>query len=110
MRKVFLTLFFAASVLASVAQNANDPVIFEIGGKNFYKSQFMKEFLKSMGRDPQAAPTACTYEKRKALEDYVQLYVNFQTKLADAYALGYDTSQLLNNELAGFRRGWQPPI
>ncbi len=109
MRKVFLTLFFAASVLASVAQNANDPVIFEIGGKNFYKSQFMKEFLKSMGRDPQAAPTACTYEKRKALEDYVQLYVNFQTKLADAYALGYDTSQLLNNELAGYRRELAAP-
>ena len=109
MRKVFLTLFFAVSVLASVAQNANDPVVFEIGGKNFYKSQFMKEFLKSVGRDPQAAPTACTYEKRKALEDYVQLYVNFQTKLADAYALGYDTLQVLNNELASYRRELAAP-
>ena len=109
MRKVFLTLLFTASVLGAVAQNANDPVIFQIGGKNYYKSQFMKEFLKSVGKDPQAAPTACTYEKRKALEDYVQLYVNFQTKLADAYALGYDTLKVLNDELASYRRELAAP-
>lgn len=109
MRKVFITLLFTVSVLGAVAQNANDPVIFQIGGKNYYKSQFMKEFLKSVGKDPQAAPTACTYEKRKALEDYVQLYVNFQTKLADAYAMGYDTSKALNDELASYRRELAAP-
>lgn len=94
--------FFLMPFMVS-AQNAADPVIFEVGGKPIYKSQFMKEFLRSIGKDPAAAPTACTYEKRKALEDYVQLYVNFQAKLADAYALGYDTLPSLKRELASYR-------
>jgi peptidyl-prolyl cis-trans isomerase SurA len=108
-KKFFTTLLLTVSLLGAVAQNANDPVVFQINGKNIYKSQFMKEFLQSIGKDPNAAPTACTYEKRKALEDYVQLYVNFQTKLADAYAMGYDTLTTLNQELAGYRKELAAP-
>ena len=108
-KKFFTTLLLTVSLLGAVAQNANDPVVFQINGKNIYKSQFMKEFLQSIGNDPNAAPTACTYEKRKALEDYVQLYVNFQTKLADAYAMGYDTLTTLNQELAGYRKELAAP-
>lgn len=105
MKKVACILAFSFCFLPLVvsAQNAADPVIFEVGGKPIYKSQFMKEFLHSIGKDPAAAPTACTYEKRKALEDYVQLYVNFQAKLADAYALGFDTLSSLKKELASYR-------
>ena len=95
MKKVLSTLALCVMLLSAAAQNNADPVIFEIGGKQIHKSQFMKDFLKSIGKDPAAEPTACTYEKRKALEDYVQLYVNFQTKLADAYAMGLDTSKYL---------------
>lgn len=85
------------------AQNNNDPVIFEINGKPIYKSEFMREFLRSVGKDPNAAPTACTYEKRQALTDYVDLFVNFRTKLVDAYAQGYDTVPTLVKELKGYR-------
>lgn len=109
MKKLFFTLFLSTLMLGAMAQKANDPVIFEIGGKPIYKSQFMKEFLQSIGKDPAAAPTACTYEKRKALEDYVQLYVNFQTKLADAYALGLDTTKALTQELATYRKELAAP-
>lgn len=109
MKKFFATLLFMALIGGAMAQTANDPVIFQINGKNIYKSQFMKEFLRSVGKDPSAAPTACTYEKRKALEDYVQLYVNFQTKLEDAYALGYDTLQVLNDELQTYRKELASP-
>ena len=109
MKKFFTTLLLTATLMGAAAQNAGDPVIFQINGKNIYKSQFMKEFLQSIGKDPHAAPTACTYEKRKALEDYVQLYVNFQTKLADAYSLGYDTLTSLNQELEGYRKELAAP-
>lgn len=109
MKKVFTLLLLTASMLGAVAQKANDPVIFQIDGKNIYKSQFMKDFLHAMGKDPSAAPTACTYEKRKALEDYVQLYVNYHTKLTDAYALGYDTLSSLNQELATYRKELAAP-
>ena len=109
MKKIFVTLLFAAMTLGAMAQNADDPAIFEINGKTIYKSQFMKDFLQSVGKDPSAAPTACTYEKRKALEDYVQLYVNFQAKLADAYAQGLDTLESLNSELASYRKELAAP-
>lgn len=99
----------AAIALSATAQQKNDPVIFEIGGKPIYKSEFMKEFLQSVGKDPSAPPTACTYEKRKALEDYVQLYVNFRTKLADAYALQFDTLRPLKKELRGYREELATP-
>ena len=109
MKKVFTMLLMTATLMGAVAQNANDPVIFQINERNIYKSQFMKEFLQAMGKDPHAAPTACTYEKRKALEDYAQLYVNYRTKLADAYALGYDTLASLNQELATYRKELAAP-
>lgn len=109
MKKFFATLLFSALIMGAMAQSANDPVVFEIGGKQILKSQFMKEFLQSIGKDPAAAPTACTYEKRKALEDYVQLYVNYQAKLVDAYAMGLDTTKSLTTELASYRKELAAP-
>ena len=109
MKKLFLSIVLIAMAFGAVAQQANAPVIFEIGGKPYYKSQFMTDFLKSVGKDPNAAPTACTYEKRKALEDYVQLYVNFQAKLTDAYALGFDTMASVVRELHGYRNELAAP-
>ena len=103
MKKILVAFFLFAFSTALFAQRDANPVIFEIGGKPIYKSEFMKEFLQSVGKDPAAAPTACTYEKRKALEDYVQLFVNFRTKLVDAYAIGLDTTASLRNELATYR-------
>ena len=100
-------LIIAAGLLmpigACLAQKPADPVIFEVGGQKIQKSEFMKDFLRSIGKDPTAAPTACTYEKRKALEDYAELFVNFRTKLADAYAMKLDTSHVLQKELASYR-------
>lgn len=102
MKKTILILFTLLTMHA-MAQQANDPVIFEVNGQKIHKTEFMKEFLRSVGKSPDAAPTACTYEKRKALEDYVQLYVNYRAKLADAYALGIDTTESLLRELKGYR-------
>lgn len=108
MKKLFAAVMLLTMSCGLMAQS-NDPVIFEIGGKPIYKSEFMKEFLHSVGKDPAAAPTACTYEKRKALEDYVQLFVNFRTKLADAYAQGMDKDESLCSELATYRNELAAP-
>lgn len=110
MKKIFAILIITFFAVGAMAQKADDPVIFEVNGKVFYKSQFMKDFLQSIGKDPSAAPTACTYEKRKALEDYVQLFVNFQTKLEDAYALGFDTLKNLQSELKTYRKDLAAPF
>lgn len=103
MKKLFVLAVFVSFAASLCAQSSSDPVIFEINGKPIYKSEFMREFLRSVGKDPKAAPTACTYEKRQALEEYVVLFVNFRAKLEDAYVQGYDTMPTLRKELKGYR-------
>lgn len=109
MKRIVLTILAIAAFLGVMAQQPTDKVLFDMNGRHYYKAPFMKEFLRSVGKDPAAAPTACTYEKRKALEDYVQLYVNFQAKLTDAYSLGLDTVPSLNKELATYRKELAAP-
>lgn len=110
MKKIILTILAIAAFMGAMAQQPADEVLFDLNGKHYYKAPFMKEFLRSVGKDPSAAPTACTYEKRKALEEYVQLYVNFQAKLADAYEQGFDTLPTLNRELSTYRTELAAPF
>ena len=109
MKKIFVCLFLLGLALSLNAQKNDDPVIFEINGKKIQKSEFMRDFLKSIGKDPKAAPTACTFEKRQALDEYVQLFVNYHTKLEDAYANGFDTMSSMLNELEGYRKELAAP-
>jgi len=109
MRKIFVLLFAVGMAVSVSAQQSNDPVIFEINGKKIYKSEFMKEFLRSVGKDPKAAPTACTFEKRQALEEYVDLFVNYRTKLEDAFEKGFDTVPDMVKELKGYRNELAAP-
>lgn len=109
MRKIFVLFFAVGMALGVNAQKADDPVIFEINGKKIYKSEFMKEFLRSVGKDPSAAPTACTYEKRQALMEYVDLFVNYRVKLEDAYEQGFDTMPDMIKELTGYRNELAAP-
>lgn len=109
MKKLLTFVLLSVTLSTVLAQNAADPVIFEINGKKIYKSEFMRDFLRSVGKDPKAAPTACTYEKRQALEEYVQLFVNYRSKLEDAYANGYDTMSSMLSELEGYRKELAAP-
>lgn len=113
MKRIFFSLLTLALMMTAAqglkAQTHNDPVIMEVNGKPIYKSEFMKDFLVSIGQDPAAAPTACTYEKRKALEDYVELYANFRAKLTDAYTQRFDTLHSIKKELNGYRNELAAP-
>lgn len=81
----------------------SDPVVMEVAGKNITKSEFMKEFMNSVGDRLAKNPQTPAAEKRQALEEYVELFANFRAKLADAYALGYDTMAALREELSTYR-------
>ena len=109
-RKTVFFLILATALLGtSQAQQERDPVMFEINGKKILRSEFMHEFLRSVGKDPSAPPTACTYEKRKALNDYVELFANYRTKLEDAHAIHMDTTPSLKRELDGYRNDLAAP-
>ena len=109
MRKILTTIALVALSATAFCQKTNDPVMFEVNGQEIRRSEFMKEFLASIGKDPSSPKTACTYEKRKALEEYVELFANFRAKLADAKARGYDTMPSLTNELKQYRNELAAP-
>lgn len=111
MKKILLAtaLFSALSFfpLTLEAQNGN-PVVMEIGGRQIRQQEFMKDFLQSVGNDL-VAKNASEAEKRKALDEYAELYANFQAKLRDAVSMGYDTSAALRDELARYRKDLAAP-
>lgn len=102
MKKVLLTIAATLLLVAAGAQNG-DPVVMEVAGKRITKSEFMKEFMASVGDRLAKNPQASAAEKRQALEEYVELFASFRAKLADAYALGFDTTESLREELGTYR-------
>ena len=102
-------LLTLTTVISVNAQQKKDPIMFEIGGQKIPQSEFRYEFLRSIGQDTSIKPTSCTYEKRQALEEYVQLFANYRVKLMDAHAQGYDTASSLLRELASYRRDLAAP-
>lgn len=79
-----------------------NPVVVEVGGRQIRQQEFMKDFMQSVG-DNLVAKGATEAEKRAALDEYVELYANFQAKLRDARAMGIDTAAQLREELAKYR-------
>ena len=109
MKKILTSIAFVALMATAFCQKADDPVMFDIDGQQIRRSEFMKEFIQSIGKDPSAPKTACTYEKRQALQEYVELFANFRAKLADAKAKGYDQKPELIRELNQYRNELASP-
>ena len=109
MRRFLVALALLALSAPTFCQKTDDPVMFEVNGEQIRRSEFMKEFLASIGKDPSSPKTACTYEKRQALQEYVELFANFRAKLADAKARGFDTMPSLVNELKQYRNDLAAP-
>ena len=80
-----------------------DPVVMEVNGQKIRQSEFMKEFMTSVGDKLAANPQTPQAEKRQALLEYVDLYANFKAKVIDAKAMGLDTAASLQQELAKYR-------
>lgn len=104
MKKILLAtaLFSFFGIQLSYAQVQNNPVVLEVGGRQIRQQEFMKDFMQSMG-DNLVSKGASEAEKRAALEEYVELYANFQAKLRDARSMGMDTAADLRAELAKYR-------
>jgi len=94
MKKIALLLILSTCLSAGFAQT-KDPVIMNIGGKDVSKSEF--EYIWNKNN------TNNTPDK-KSLDEYVDLFVNFKLKVAEAKAQGIDTTRAFVNELGGYRR------
>lgn len=110
MKKTLLTL--ATLLLASLPLRLaaqSDPVVIEVGGQEIRQSEFIHNFMESVGNKLLATPNVTAQEKRQALDEYVELYANFRAKVLDARAMGLDTTPSLLKELAQYRKELATP-
>jgi peptidyl-prolyl cis-trans isomerase SurA len=82
--------FWAPSV------QAQDPVLFTIGGDQVSVSEFRYIYEKNNG-------TNADYSQ-KSLDEYLTLYANFKLKVKKAKELGFDRDETLRRELDGYRK------
>ena len=94
MKKVVTLMFFSAFLSVCLAQN-NDPVLMNIAGKDVTKSEFEYIWNKNNSN---------TTPDMKSLAEYVDLFINFKLKVAEAESQGIDTTQAFITELSGYRK------
>ena len=95
-----LTLLFGIFSLSVISQT-NDPVLLQIAGEKITKNEFIKVFEKNNIKSEKP--------DKKALEEYLDLYINFRLKVTEAEALGMDTLKSFRDELEGYRKQLAQP-
>jgi peptidyl-prolyl cis-trans isomerase SurA len=78
-----------------------DPILMTVGGDLVSKGEFESIYRKNNQKD---APS-----DRKALEEYLELFINFKLKVKAAKDLGKDTIKAFQSELRGYRRQLAQP-
>lgn len=89
-----IKLFFCAAIGAALlAVAAKDPVLMKINGKDIHLSEF--EYLYNKNNQQQI--------EKETLEQYVDRFVNYKLKVADAEAERIDTLPSFKAEFDGYR-------
>ncbi len=95
---VTLALALGAFVNYSKAQ---EPVVMTINGKPISKSEFEAVYHKNNGKE--------VNNTTKSVNEYVDLFSLFKSKVFEAESMGLDTLTSFKNELAGYRRQLAAP-
>jgi len=74
------------------AQNPDDKILLTVEGDKITAGEFLRMYNKN--REP---------GKKTSIDDYLQQYILFKLKVADAIKEGYDTTKAFKNELKGYR-------
>lgn len=90
MRRSILILLIAAAACLQ----AEDKVLMTINGKPVHASEFMYIYEKN---------NQGTAIEKKSIDEYVDMFVNFKLKVAEAEAQGIDTTASFKKELKGYR-------
>jgi peptidyl-prolyl cis-trans isomerase SurA len=93
--RIRLSLLIILSFLLqgiNYSQNINDKVLMTVDGQNYSAGEFIRMYKKSY--DP---------KNTKDLDTYLDQYVIFRYKVADAIREGYDTTKAFKAELQGYR-------
>jgi len=91
LRLIFVFLLLAPAL--SNAQNPDERILMTAGGHAVKAGEFIRMYNK--------APA--TVDKNE-FDAYLQQFITFRLKVADAIANGYDTTSAFKNELSGYRK------
>lgn len=92
--KKWLIASLACACLVGEAKNLPDSVVMTVGGKPVPLSEFLFIARKNGEVD---------LSDEKSVKEYAKLFKNFKLKVADAEALGMDTTAAFKEELEGYR-------
>ena len=92
MKKVILSIILLAGAMMGFAQE--DKVLMTINGEPVMLSEFLYIYEKNNQESSL---------DKKSMEEYLDLFINFKLKVAEAIAQGVDTTEAFKKELAGYR-------
>lgn len=92
MKKFILIAMLTGMLFQGSAQDT--AVILTVAGEDITKAEFETIFKKN-NRDADVSP--------EALEEYMELFINFKLKVKEAESMGMDTLDQFVNELQGYR-------
>lgn len=81
--------------------NAQEPVVMTINDKSISKSEFEAVYRKNNGKE--------VNNTTKSVNEYVELFSLFKSKVFEAESMGLDTLTSFRNELGGYRRQLAAP-
>lgn len=94
MKKSILSIVLLGASILGFAQETPDQVLMTINGEPVMVSEFMYIYEKNNQE---------TSLEKKSMDEYLDLFINFKLKVAEAIAQGVDTTEAFKKELAGYR-------
>ena len=100
MKKTLLALLCIVHCALCINLKAQEEVLMTINGEPITKSEFA--YIYNKNNNDNAID-------KKTLDEYVELFVNFKLKVAEAKAQGLDTTPAFKRELNGYRKQLAKP-
>jgi peptidyl-prolyl cis-trans isomerase SurA len=103
MKKITPIFALTACLAASTAfsQSGSDPIVLSVGDSKVSRSEFEAVYKKNNKET--------SGNVQKALEEYMELYINFRMKVKEAEEAKLDTGKAFRDELAGYRKQLSQP-
>ena len=93
MKRILLAAAFVLGMGATVMAQ-EDKVLMTINGESVTASEFLYIYQKNNQE---------TTMDKKTMDEYLDLFINFKLKVAEAKAQGIDTTASFRKELSGYR-------
>lgn len=93
-RNVIFPILALWAVAAGAKSDKSDPTVMTVAGKRVPLSEFSYLYHKNAAQQAEAV----------SLDRYIDMFVDYKLKVADAEAAGIDTTEAFRRELDGYRR------